>query len=93
MRIGILEIDIRLFFCSSLKDKRRVVKSIVTRLRNNFNVSVAEVDSYDLWQRASLAIALLSSDTNYSNKVLDKILDFLRKEKGIFIINFKKEIL
>ncbi len=93
MKVGILEVDIRLFSCNSLKDKRRIVKSIISRLRNNFNVSVAEIGNHDFWQRTCLGIAFLSSNTGYSNKVLDKILDFLNKEKEIFIIDFKKEIL
>jgi len=70
MIIGILEVDIRLFCCNSLKDKRRILKSLISRIRNNFNVSV----------------------TSYSSKVLDKILEFLKKEREIFIIDCKKEI-
>lgn len=92
MIIGTLEIDIRLFSCNSLKDKRRVLKSLIFRIRNNFNVSVAEVGNHTFWQRAKLGIAFLSSDTSYSNKVLDKIMEFLKKEKGIFVIDCKKEI-
>ncbi len=92
MIIGVLEVDIRLFACNSLKDKRRVLKSLISRIRNNFNVSVAEVGNHTLWQRAQLGIAFLSSDTAYSSKVLDKILDFLKKEKEILIIDCKKEI-
>jgi len=92
MIIGILEVDIRLFCCNSLKDKRRILKSLISRIRNNFNVSVAEIGNHTLWQRARLGIALLSSDTSYSSKVLDKILEFLKKEREIFIIDCKKEI-
>ncbi|MCD6257772.1 DUF503 domain-containing protein [Candidatus Aerophobetes bacterium] len=93
MIIGVLEVDIRLFSCNSLKDKRRVIKSLISRIRNNFNVSIAEVGDYDLWQRTHLGIAFLSSDTSYSNKVLDKILEFIKKEREIFVIDSRKEIL
>ena len=93
MIIGTLEIYIRLFSANSLKDKRRIIKSLISRIRNNFNVSIAEIGDYSLWQRAKLGIAFLSSDTNYSNKILDKILEFLNREKEFFIIELRKEIL
>lgn len=92
MVIGVLEIDIRLFSCNSLKDKRRIVKSLISRIRNNFNVSVAEIGDYDLWQRTYLGIAFLSSDTSYSNRVLDKILEFIQRQREIFVVDCKKEI-
>jgi len=93
MVVGTLELQIRLLYSNSLKDKRRIVKSLIARIRNNFNVSIAEVGDYSLWKRAKIGIALLSSDTNYSNKVLDKILDFLKKERDFFIIEYRKEVL
>ena len=93
MIIGILEVHLRLFSSNSLKDKRRVIKSLISRIHNKFNVSIAEIGDYSLWQRTKLGIAFLSPDTNYSNKVLDKILEFLNREREFFIIDFKKEIL
>jgi len=93
MVVGTLELQVRLLYSNSLKDKRRIVKSLIARIRNNFNVSIAEVGDYSLWKRAKIGIALLSSDTNYSNKVLDKILDFLKKERDFFIIEYRKEVL
>ncbi|HHF98012.1 DUF503 domain-containing protein [Candidatus Aerophobetes bacterium] len=93
MVVGTLELQIRLVSSNSLKDKRRIVKSLISRIRNNFNVSIAEIGDYSLWRRARIGIAFLSSDTVYSNKVLDKILDFLEKEKDFFIIEHRKEIL
>jgi len=93
MVVGTLELQIRLVSSNSLKDKRRIVKSLISRIRNNFNVSIAEPGAYSLWSSARIGIAFLSSDTVYSNKVLDKILDFLEKEKDFFIIEHRKEIL
>jgi len=93
MIIGTLEVDIRLFSSNSLKDKRRIVKSLISRIRNKFNVSIAEIGDYSLWQRAKLGIVFLSPDASYSNKVLDKILECLKREREFFIIDCKKEIL
>ncbi|RLE13273.1 DUF503 domain-containing protein [Candidatus Aerophobetes bacterium] len=93
MVIGTLELYIRLLSCNSLKDKRRIVKSLLSRIRNNFNVSIAEVGDYPLWRRAKIGIAFLSPNIQYSNKVLDKILEFIEKEGDFFIIDYRKEIL
>lgn len=93
MIIGTLELHIRLSSSNSLKDKRRIIKSLISRIRNKFNVSIAEIGDYPLWQRAKLGIVFLSPDTSYSNKVLDKILESLKNEREFFIIDCKKEIL
>ncbi len=62
---------------ASLKGKRRVVKSITARVKNKFNVSVAEVDDQDLWQRATLGICCVSNDKRYTNEVLSKVVDLI----------------
>lgn len=93
MIIGTLEVDIRLFSPNSLKEKRRIIKSLISRIRSKFNVSIAEVGDHSLWQRARLGIVLLSPNTSYSNRILDKILDCMEKEKDFFIVECKKEIL
>ena len=77
MRIGTLTVTIYLGEGSSLKDKRQVVKSVVERLRQNFNVSIAEVADLDLWQKATIGIAVVSNDGQHANRVLDKVLDHL----------------
>ncbi len=58
-----------------MKDKRRVLRSLKDRLRNKFNVSVAEVDDHDLWQKATVAIALVTGDRRHADEVLQKILN------------------
>lgn len=57
MVVGICSLVIRLPFCHSLKEKRRVLRSLKDRLRSRHNISIAEVDSQDLWQRAVIGIA------------------------------------
>lgn len=61
----------------SLKDKRRVVKSILTRLHNEFNVSASEVEDQDLWQIATLGIAYVSNDASHANSVVSKAVAFV----------------
>lgn len=73
--IGILTLELRLDNSHSLKDKRHVVKSLKDRLRNKFNVAVAEIDHQDLWQRAAIAAVTVSSDHVHAEKVLQSVED------------------
>jgi uncharacterized protein len=68
--VGVLTLELRLENAHSLKEKRHVVESLRTRLRNKFNVAVAEIDYQDLWQRAALAAVTVSSDHVHAEKVL-----------------------
>jgi uncharacterized protein YlxP (DUF503 family) len=71
--IGVLTLEIVLQNSHSLKDKRHVVKSLKDRLRNKFNVAVAEIDYQDLWQRALVAAVTVSSDRGNAEKVLQSV--------------------
>ncbi len=71
--IGVLTLELRLENSHSLKDKRHVVKSLQDRLRNKFNVAVAEIDHQDLWQRAAIAAVTVSSDHVHAEKVLHSV--------------------
>jgi uncharacterized protein len=62
--------DLQLAGCQSLKDKRRVVKSLKDRLHHRFNVSAAEVDHQDSWQRAALACSVVTTDRRHAEEVL-----------------------
>jgi len=71
--IGVLTLEIVLENSHSLKDKRHVVKSLKDRLRNKFNVAVAEIDYQDLWQRAVVAAVTVSSDRGHAEQVLQSV--------------------
>jgi uncharacterized protein YlxP (DUF503 family) len=71
--VGVLTLELRLENSHSLKDKRHVVKGLQERLRNKFNVAVAEVDYQDLWQRAALAAVTVSSDHQHAEKILRSV--------------------
>jgi len=77
-----------------LKEKRRIVKSILARLGNEFNVSVAEVERNDAWQHAVLGVASISSDQGYLHRLLTKVVRSI--EKGRFdaqVTDYEIEIL
>ena len=73
--IGVLTLELRLENAHSLKDKRHVVQSLKTRLRNKFNVAVAEIDYQDLWQRAAVAAVTVASDHVHAERVLQSVED------------------
>ena len=92
MVIGTLQIRLVLRDARSLKDKRHVVKSIKDRLGNKFNVSIAEVDHQDEWQRATLGVAMVGTDTRYVNSVLSKLIDALRFAPGAELVDYELEM-
>lgn len=75
MVIGILRFNLYLPENGSLKGKRRVLRSLKDRLRSQFNVSVAEVEFQDLWQKAGIAVVTVSPDRAYADGMLQKILN------------------
>ncbi len=93
MVVGLGIITFRLHDCRSLKGKRKVVKSIISRLRNNFNVSVAEVGANDIYQRAEIGFALVGNNRQVINSKIDKIFN-LADELGLAeIIDTEMEII
>ena len=94
MNVGVRKVKLRLPENSSLKDKRRVLKSITTRIRNRFNVSIAEVDDHDLWQLATLGVCCVGNNSRYISEVLSKVVDFIVDGRfEIEILNYEIEIL
>jgi len=78
--VGVLTIELFFDQSASLKDKRQLLKSIVERLRSRFNVSVAEVDGMDLWQRSTVAVALVGNQAGFVTEVLEKVLRFVEEQ-------------
>ena len=78
--IGQLHLELHLPAAQSLKQKRSVIKSLKDRLRNKYNVSVAEVDYLDKWQRAKLAIVMVSSDRGPLESGFQSISAFIENE-------------
>src|SRR5712692_8390371 len=78
MVVGICTVQFEIF-AQSLKEKRSVIKPILARVRDRFNVSAAEVDDHDTWQRATLAFACVTSDADYAHGLLTKVVTFIEK--------------
>jgi len=81
MHIGVCTIELRLPGNGSLKGKRSVIKSIVTRISRQFNVSVAEVDAQNQWQRAVLGVACVSSSADYAHGQLERVVQWIETNR------------
>jgi uncharacterized protein len=77
MTVGVARITLLLHANQSLKEKRRVLKSMIEKSRHRFNVSVAEVADQDLHQRATLGVAVVGSDSRVLNSLLDRIISYM----------------
>ncbi len=75
--VGTLKLSLHIHNTQSLKEKRKVVKSIVAKVHKRFNVSIAEVGSNDKWQMIELGISTVGNDRRFVNSALDNILSFL----------------
>jgi hypothetical protein len=90
--IGALTLRLAVYGSVSLKDKRRVIKSLKDRLAGRFNVSVAEVGSLDHRQQAELGAAVVANDAQFVQSCLDKIVDYVRMDTGATLVDYSIEV-
>ncbi|MCL6639050.1 MAG: DUF503 domain-containing protein [Firmicutes bacterium] len=93
MVVGVLTVDLFLGEAASLKDKRRVLKSVIDRIRSRFNVSVAEVDGQDAWQRSTVGVSFVSCDQAHVHKVLASVVRFIEAQGSVVITGYRTELL
>ncbi|QQE10978.1 DUF503 domain-containing protein [Planctomycetota bacterium] len=93
MIIGVLQVELVVDGAMSLKDKRRVVKSLKDKLHNEHQVSVAEIDLQDSVTTAVLGIAMVSNDVQYTQGAMDKLIEKIKKGRGYFVQDFDLQIL
>ncbi len=87
MIIGILNIELFIPGSNSLKTKRSAIKSIKDRLRKRYNVSVAEVNHSEKWQRASLGISTVSNEKKHAESILGKAINLVYGDRRVEVIN------
>jgi uncharacterized protein YlxP (DUF503 family) len=93
MIVGVLQLEIAVHDAMSLKDKRRVVKSLKDRIAHGHNVSVAEVGALDEHRRAVLGIAMVSNDRRYVESGLSKLVDFVRAVPQADLLDYQIDLL
>jgi len=77
MNVGVAKINLRIPENQTLKGKRHVLQSIITRVRDKFNVAIAEVENGDKWQLATIGVSYVSNDNRHANEVMDHIVDYI----------------
>ncbi|HGJ67312.1 TPA: DUF503 domain-containing protein [bacterium] len=92
MHVGICTLHFRIISSHSLKEKRRIIKSIKDRVRSKFNVSIAEVDALDSWQWAVIGIACVSNDSGFANSVLSNVISFVEDLRMAELVDYNIEI-
>ena len=93
MVVGLCTVELYIPNGHSLKAKRQVLLSLKDRLRDKFNVSIAEVGDQDLWQKAVLGMACVANEGAYVNKVLDQAINVIRAVPTIELVQFRIEML
>ena len=81
MHVGICKLTLHLPEASSLKEKRQVARSLSDRIRNRFNVAVAEVEDTDRRQRLTLGVSCVSNDRGHADSILSSVLDFVEQSR------------
>lgn len=87
MTVGVCRIELFIPDSGSLKDKRQIVKGLKDRIRSRFNVSVAEVDHLDLWQRASVGVAIVANDAQFIEMTLSQVLNLVRLDHRVEVLD------
>jgi hypothetical protein len=94
MHIGVCTIELRLPGNGSLKGKRRIIKSMVTRIGREYNVSIAEVEAQDIWQRAVLGVACVSSSSSYAHGLLERVVQWIEATRpDVELLEYHIELL
>ncbi len=94
MVIGLLTVELQIPASQSLKNKRQVVRSLISRLRQEFNVSVAEVDHQDSWQLCTLAVACVSGETLQAQQLMQRVATYIEEQAvDYYVLEVQSEVL
>ncbi len=92
MVIGVCTVALHIPGSQSLKDKRRVLRSLKEKLRQEFNLSVAEVEDNDLWQRATLGLAVVANEGGFADEVLAKAVETIKRRTDVELLDYRLEM-
>lgn len=93
MVVGVCTVELWIPESQSLKDKRQILHSLKDRLRGKFNLSVAEVDGQDLWQKAVLGMACVANDGSHVEQVLEQALNVMKSMPTVEVVRVHRELL
>ncbi len=86
MKVGVSQITLHLPGCHSLKDKRQVIKSVMARVRQQFEVAIAEVDEQDRWQIAKLGVSCVSNSSQHIDEILGRVRRYIEETRPDIIV-------
>ncbi len=93
MVVGVLTVDLFMGEAGSLKEKRKILRSLLDRIRNRFHVSAAEVGAQDTWKRSTIGIACVSCELSHASQVLAAVVNFIERQGTVLIIDYQTELL
>lgn len=93
MIVGACTVELLIFETNSLKEKRRVIKSIIGKIQSRFNVSIAEIDLNDTWRRSIIGFSCVTNDTKHADEIISKVINFIDGDSRVEIINHKIELM
>ena len=91
MIVGLLTIQIHLHGIGSLKEKRRIVKSLVGRIKARFNFSASEVAAHDSKAQGVIGLAVVANETQFVNKQLDTLINFVQRDGRFYVGTIERE--
>ena len=92
MFVGVCTLELYIFSTNSLKQKRQVIKSIIERLKSRYNISIAEVEDNDKWQKSTIGFSCVSNSKNIVNDTINKVIGFIDNDERVEIINIDMEM-
>ncbi len=92
MVVGVLRVEFSLPGSRSLKDKRRLVQSLLDRLHNQFHVAAAEVNHQDSLRRADVAVACVSSAARHVDQILARVVEVIERETEMVVVDYQTEL-
>lgn len=93
MVVGVYTVELFISESQSLKEKRQVLHSLKDRLREKFNLSVAEVDGQDLWQKAVVGMACVANESRHVQQVLEQALNVIKGMPAVEVVRTQLELL
>ena len=93
MNVALLQVVLQIPDANSLKDKRRVVRGLIDRIRNEFPVAAAEIEDQDVWRSAVLGFASVSNSAKHAASVMQKVLEYLRASPACRVVEHELETL
>lgn len=90
--IGLINFDLYLPMVSSLKEKRSIIKSLIKKSRNKFNLAIAETDDNDLWKNANISAVTVSNERKYIDSLFSKYVNFVDEIVEVELRDYKVEI-